>query len=587
MNQLERLLFLGSRNDRSALRYLFDAAFALIGALLITGIITLFHLSFIRNISLLYLFIVWFLAIKRGLYSALCASAFAFLNFDFFLVQPQYTFTISDPAEWLALFFFLATAIVTALVASRLRQSVDESNRREQEARALYELVKATASEEDVKHQLEIVANTITEVFTPSGVRNCCFLLPNSEDKLVALACAQQGEEQIKPISDEEAIRRWVMVHGETKDLYDVSLTSTLSSVYPSKVVVHSTEVAKGGRRYIRLIPLKTGQRVIGIVRIVIEDDPNLPSDEKLLITKREALPRPTDSLRIAIDQVVGNIMGVKREQALLQPSFFEAFLDQATSIIEGARLRQESLQIEVLQRTDALRAALLSSVSHDLRTPLSSIKAAAYSLQEKGVTWDGESRRGFAETIEREADRLNRLVGNILDMSRIEGGALKPEKELYPLDELVYHVMNHMQPLLRDRDVRVSLPETLPPVELDFLQMDQVLTNLIENAVRYTPSGSPIEISAEARNGEVLVSVADHGQGIPTEDQERIFDKFYRVSGAKRRGTMGTGLGLAVCRGLIEAHGGHIWAENREGGGAIFRFTLPATEKAKELIYE
>ena len=575
MPQLERLLFLNLGTERIVRRYVIDALLALVGALLITGCIALFNLSSIRNISLLYLFAVWILAINRGLYSSLLAAIFAFFSFDFFLVTPIYTFTISDPAEWLALFFFLATAVVTGIIASRLRQSVQDATQREQDAHALYQLVNATASEGNLDNQLKIVARTIEGIFSPSGVRNCCILIPNNENSRTTLKCVQTEEDGVTPSSDEEAMRSWVLKNGQTRDLYDVPLTQKTSSTYLSKVVVHSTEQTSTPGRYIRLIPLMTGTRVIGIVRLTIEDDPTIRNEQKLLKPVYSSSAQDAHD-RSAIQRVLNAIIGAKREQALLQNSFFQSFLDQATTIIESARLHQESLQIEVLQRTDALRAALLSSVSHDLRTPLSSIKAAAYSLQEKDITWDEESRHSFAETIEREADRLNRLVGNILDMSRIEGGALKAEKELYPLDELVYHVVNHMQFLLKDREVHISVPDTLPPIALDFMQIDQVLTNLLENAVRYTPATSSIEIRAVEQSGDILVSVADAGPGIPDEYIERIFDKFYRVSGAKQRGTMGTGLGLAVCRGLIEAHGGHIWAENRQGGGAIFQFTLP-----------
>ncbi|GAC1647194.1 MAG: hypothetical protein NVS4B12_14780 [Ktedonobacteraceae bacterium] len=575
MTQLERLLFLNQRTEHNGQRYIVDAVLALVSALLITGCIALLHLSFIRNISLLYLFAVWILAINRGLYSALWAAIFAFFSFDFFLVPPFFTFTISDPAEWLALFFFLATAIATGLIASRLRQSVQDAKQREDEAHALYQLVSATASEGDIHNQLKIVAHAIEEIFAPSGVCDCCILLPNSESGRTMLEYVQTEGDFSAPSSDEEAMRSWVLKNGQSRDLYDVPLVPKTASTYASKVVVHSTEKTNTLRRYIRLIPLTTGTHVIGIVRLTVEDDPVIRDEQKLLPSVYTS-PAQNTNPTFSVKRVLNTIIGAKREQALLQTSFFQSFLDQATAIIERARLRQESLQIEVLQRTDALRAALLSSVSHDLRTPLSSIKAAAYSLQEKDITWDDESRHSFAVTIEREADRLNRLVGNILDMSRIEGGALKAEKELYLLDELIYHVVNHMQFVLKDRDVRVWVPDTLPPVALDFLQIDQVLTNLIENAVRYTPAKSPIEISAVEQNDGICVSVADHGPGVPEESIERIFDKFYRVSGAKQRGTMGTGLGLAVCRGLIEAHGGRIWAENREGGGAIFQFTLP-----------
>jgi two-component system, OmpR family, sensor histidine kinase KdpD len=168
--------------------------------------------------------------------------------------------------------------------------------------------------------------------------------------------------------------------------------------------------------------------------------------------------------------------------------------------------------------------------------------------------------------------------VGNLLDMSRIEGGALKPEKEWYPIDELIHDVLGHMQPLLQGRKVQTNLPDDLPPVELDYLQIDQVLTNLIENAVRYTPADSPVEISARVDGDNMLISVADRGPGIPEVDLERVFDKFYRVMPTQSRTArpVGSGLGLAVSRGLVEAHGGRIWAENQKGGGAVFRFTLP-----------
>src|SRR5437763_10940838 len=189
--------------------------------------------------------------------------------------------------------------------------------------------------------------------------------------------------------------------------------------------------------------------------------------------------------------------------------------------MIDRVHLRQEGLQIEVLQRTDVLRAALLSSISHDLRTPLASIKASASSLLKKDVQWSDEDRHSFTLAIEREADRLNRLVANLLDMSRIEGGALKPEKEWYHIDELIHDVLGHMQPVLLDREVQTDIPDDLPPVQLDYLEIEQVLTNLIENAVHYTPSDSPIHVSAHIEGDEMVISVADRGPGIPPSDLE------------------------------------------------------------------
>ena len=224
----------------------------------------------------------------------------------------------------------------------------------------------------------------------------------------------------------------------------------------------------------------------------------------------------------------------------------------------------------------------LVSLAAHDLRTPLATMKAATSSLLSEDIQWDEEGRRSFLLSIERELDRLNRLVGNLLDLSRIEGNALKPNKEWYLIDELIRDGLDRLQPLLHDRAVQLRVLDTVPPVELDYLAIDQVLTNLIENAVSYTPAGSPIEISVQQIDDQVQFCVADRGPGIPAADLERIFDKFYRVLGMEREKSHhgGSGLGLTVCRVLVEAHGGRIWAANRADGGAIFSVSLPAGTK-------
>ena len=550
MSQFEHLPSLEARREPNWVRYLVDSILAIVGSLLVTAMIYVFKLyPRIPNISLVYLLIVLALASTRGLYAAILASVVAFLSFDFFLVQPLYTFTIAKPEEWLALFVFLATAIITGQLASALRQRAEQARRREHETRILYELVRATNSEEDLDRQLSIVARSVVDVFSPWGVRDCLILLSDMNGRPVVNGSASRPVDQVKLSPDEEATASWVMKQAQTVELHDVPQKS---AYYAPRAVVRSTATKEQVRRYVRMIPLKLGQQVVGVLCLFMEDDPRLLALERSL--------------------------GVERERSNEQTAFFWTFVDQATAVIERARLRRESLQVEVLQRTDALRAALLSSVSHDLRTPLASIKAAASSLLQEDVQWDDEARHSFALAIEREADRLNRLVANLLDMSRIEGGALKPEKEWYPIDELIHDVLGRMQPLLQGRSVQTHLPDDLPPVELDYLQIDQVLTNLIENAVRYTPAGSPIEVSVEVNGDQMVISVADRGPGIPPADRERVFDKFYRVLDTQTKTTRptGSGLGLAVSKGLVEAHGGRIWVEDREGGGAVFRFTLP-----------
>ena len=553
MSKLKYLPSPVGRDEARWVRYASDSVLATAAALLVTGIIYVFQLyPRIPNISLLYLLIVLTLASTRGLYSAIVASVVAFLSFDFFLTQPLYTFTIFKVEEWLALFIFLVTAIITGQLASALRLRAEQARKREYETRVLYELVRDTNREENVERQLSIIARAVVDVFSSWGVRDCAILLPDASGKLVIQANTRSSKEQVTLLADEAATATWVMSQVQTAELHDVSLTP---QGYAPRAVVRSTNLKYPMRRYVRMVPLKLGQRVVGVLRLSMEDDPRLFSAERSL--------------------------GVERERSHPGTTFFWTFVDQAASVIERERLRRETLQVEVLRRTDALRAALLSSVSHDLRTPLSSIKAAASSLLQEDVQWDDEARHSFALAIVREADRLNRLVANLLDMSRIEGGALKPEKEWYPINELIQDVVARMQPVLQGRVVHTDLPADLPPVKLDYLQIDQVLTNLLENAVRYTPAESPIDIGVRLDGEYMLISVADRGPGIPAADLDRVFDKFYRVmeTQTKATRTTGSGLGLAVCKGLVEAHGGRVWVENRQGGGAIFQFTLPLGE--------
>jgi two-component system sensor histidine kinase KdpD len=552
MYQFKHILLSGLRQKWPWRRYLLDTLLALLGTSIVTVAIDGLHVSLhIPSISLIYLYLVVVLALAstRGLYPAVLASIVAFLIFDFFLVVPFYTFSIANPEEWLALFIFLCTAIITGQLAAALRQRARQARERERETRILYELLRDTNNEEDLDHQLGVVARTVVEVFAQRGVQDCMILLPDEEGRPVLRVSARHPLALPRLTADELTTAAWVMREGQSVEFYDFAHASHKTGGYSPRVVIRSTSMSQSSHSYLSLFPLKTGQRTVGVLCLLMEEDPRLFSRKKRL--------------------------GGEADRSDPSSTFFWAFLDQATSMIEHARLRRESLQVEVLQRTDALRAALISSVSHDLRTPLTSIKAAASSLLQEDVQWNDEERRSFTLAIEHEVDRLNRLVENLLDMSRIEGGALHPEKEWYPIDELLHDVLGRMQLLLQGREVTTHVPADLPPVELDYLMIDQVLTNLVENALRYTPAGTPIEIAVSTTATELLLSVADRGPGIPPRDLERIFDKFYRVLGHARE-TGGTGIGLAVCRGLIEAHGGRIWAENRPGGGAIFRFTLP-----------
>jgi two-component system sensor histidine kinase KdpD len=247
---------------------------------------------------------------------------------------------------------------------------------------------------------------------------------------------------------------------------------------------------------------------------------------------------------------------------------------DLAVSLIERARIQQESVQHELWQRTEEMQKSIISSISHDLRTPLSRIMGEATHFLQEDISWDDETVRTAFQNIEHEAHRLDRFVRDLLDMSRIEGGKLKPKKVLCYIDGLIYETLEYMQPALQGRSVKMRVPD-LPPLEIDRTCIGQVVQNLLENAMHYTPVDSTIEITATTDNKQVLISVADRGPGIKPGDEERIFDKFYRSKLTHPTDT-GMGLGLAICRGLVEAHGGRIWAKNRIEGGAIFQFTLP-----------
>jgi K+-sensing histidine kinase KdpD len=538
-------------------QYLVDSTLATVGSLFVTLIIAVFQLyPRIPNISIVYLLIVLALASTRGRYAAIFASLVAFFSFDFFIVPPLYTFTIARPEEWIALFVFLIDAILTGHLASALHQRAQEAARRERETYTLYDLMRVTTREDNPAHQLKAIAKAIVNVFSSWGVHDCAILEPDPDDNIQVEASAYQPAEHISLSRDEQAIATWVMTHGRSMEFYDDEALPLLTSArFMQRVLIHTTMAGHAVRRSLHLIPLKMGQKVVGVLRLRVLD-----GSEQLKHVERQE---------------------ESRDHPSVPATFFWTFLDQAAVLIERVRLQRENLRVELLQRTDSLRAALLSSVSHDLRTPLTVIKAAASSLLQEEVKWDDEAQRSFALSIERETDRLNRLVGNLLDMSRIEDGAIKPEKDWYQVTALIQDVLDRLQPLLQGRKVSLHLPTDLPPVELDYLQVDQVLTNLIENAVRYTPPESPIDVSAELSDDEILIKVADRGPGIPEGDYERIFDKFYRVLNTKDShptSPPGSGLGLAVCKGLVEAHKGKIWAEPRPGGGIIFFVAFPVS---------
>jgi two-component system sensor histidine kinase KdpD len=275
------------------------------------------------------------------------------------------------------------------------------------------------------------------------------------------------------------------------------------------------------------------------------------------------------------MQQAVGVLALYSRPEQDLMPKlpFIQAFAEQTAAAIERLKLTETAEQARTQAEAERTRNALLSSVSHDFRTPLASIMGAASTLREKGGNLKPETRNELAEVVYEEAYRLNRLIANLLDMTRLESGGLKLNKEWQTVEEVAGAALHRIGKHRGEHPLTTHLPPDLPLVPMDSLLIEQVLVNLIENAVKYTPSDTPIELSASASESELTISVADRGPGIPSGDELRIFEKFYR---AAPKVSSGSGLGLAISQGIVEAHGGHIWAENRPSGGAVFRFTLP-----------
>ncbi|MGH7180372.1 MAG: ATP-binding protein, partial [Nitrospiraceae bacterium] len=263
------------------------------------------------------------------------------------------------------------------------------------------------------------------------------------------------------------------------------------------------------------------------------------------------------------------------------QLHLLEILGNQIALALERARLADEAQQAHVSVETERMRNAILSSVSHDLRTPLATITGAASGLLEEKDQLSPAARDELAKSIYNEAHRLDRLVRNLLDMTRLESGAVQLQKEWHPFEEIVGAALTRLESRLGGHHIRTNFHPDLPLVLVDGVLMEQVLINLLENALKFTPPSTAIELSATVSDHELDFEVADRGPGMPSGDEQRIFDKFYRA-GSAREG--GVGLGLTICRGIIEAHGGKIWAETRPGGGALFRFTLPI-EQAQPTI--
>jgi len=317
--------------------------------------------------------------------------------------------------------------------------------------------------------------------------------------------------------------------------------------------------------------------------RVSVRDDAFVPAKKDLEVAtssfakaKSERVEDGTSFVPLPGTTAPVGVIGIRRNHDIehAQRPLFDAFVAQIASAIERAQLAEKAQRSQLEMETERMRSSLLSAVSHDLRTPLGVITGSASTLLDTDAKLSESARRDLLETIHEEAQRLHRLVRNLLDMTRLQSGALTFDKELHPIDELVGVALARLEDRLAKRKVEVELRADLPPVLVDAVLVEQVLINLLENALKYTPEGTAIDIAARVEGPNVVVRVRDRGPGVPVDEREKIFEKFHRGG---KEGASGAGLGLAICRGVVEAHGGRIWVDEPEGGGAVFSFTLPA----------
>ncbi len=458
-----------------------------------------------------YLLAVVAAAIYLGRGPSILASLLSLLSYEMFYVSPRFGVSLRDLQHLLTFSGLLLVGWTLSNLAAIARNQVSASQRREAHTAAISLLSRELTEALNLDGVLRVMLQRISLTFG----REVVIFLPEN-DTLQLKASSANYQLNVEELN----VIHWAYQHGETAGRSSATLAQTR----------------------LRAIPLTTSRGIVGVLG-VIPPDPNsyLDPDQRRLLT---------------------------------------SFANLCALALERAILADQAGQTQVLQAADKLQTALLNSISHDLRTPLASITGVLSSLKEagtqgeEGVTMDPATQVELVDTALEEAGRLNRLVANLLDMSRLEAGALHLKREPCDLADVVGAALSHLADRLSRRPLQVNIPEDLPMVSLDFVMMNQVLVNVLDNAVKYSPPGMLIAVDASLHPDGIWLSIADEGIGIPSEDLERVFNKFYRVQ--RPDGVSGTGLGLSICKGIVEAHDGRIWAENRADGGTVIKIVLP-----------
>jgi two-component system, OmpR family, sensor histidine kinase KdpD len=470
--------------------------------------IGLHQLLGITNVALVFLTAILIGAVLEGLGPSLLACLVAILAYNFFFLPPLYTFTIADPENVVALFFFAVVAVIASNLAARVRGQALVARLRARQTDDLYQFSRKLS-----------VAVTLDDLLWATAHQIAMMLKVR-----VVLLLPDHGTVSVRAGFPPEDM------------LDDADLAAAKWSWEKNHIAGRGSDTLPGGKWLFQ--PLRTGRGPLGVVGIIRDDPgPLLTPDQQRLL---------------------------------------DALADQAALAIERVNLARDLHLARLEVETDRLRSALLTSISHDLRTPLASILGSATSLRSQDAILDKSTKETLLGTIIEESDRLNRFIGNLLDMTRLESGALKPRSALNELSDVIGSTLRRASKILSAHQVKVDLPGNLPLLALDVVLFEQVLFNLLDNAAKHSPAGSLITIAASSDGEKVTLQVMDEGEGIPPGDVDRIFEKFYRAGGADRR-RAGTGLGLAICRGFVEAMDGTISAANRPGRqGAMFVITLP-----------
>ena len=505
-----------------------------------TALSAIIHLQLgVSDAAIVYLLAVVAVGMGYGSWMAVATSVASFLLYDFFFVKPLYTFSIAAPEEWLDLLLFLVVAIAIGRLSALQLERRREAELRSAEARAMFAMSREIATAATALEAAPLLAGRLAR---DAEMARVWIGLGDAirDERVVA---DTQPDRPRPPVSS-----RW-------------TLHSSSGDTQPTWVKVRETLVGSGRdgteAREVRLRQLRDDEPLT-VMRVPITAGNEAIGSLWATRPRTDPFPGRSHSRLIA------------------------AAADQLGQSVVRDRLAAEATAVEVARQGDALKSALLDSVSHDLRTPLAAIRASAGNLMDPDVDMTTEQERAIARSIDLEAQRLSRLVRNMLDLGRIEGGALHPSLELYDLADLIDPVIERIAPGLAPSKVEAAVPADLPAVTVDAIFVDQILTNLLENAGRYA-AGKLIRVSAKTVGGEVWLIVEDAGPGVAAAAMPHLFERFYRAprrQGSRSQG--GSGIGLAVVKGLAEAMGGSATARVSVLGGLEVVVRLPV-ERERE----